>query len=309
MLIPLLTLLLPLMRFLPPVYRWRIRARIYRWYKQLRAVDAATRVPLAAPEQARLLGELSRIEEEVKQVSVPLSYAEPLYHLRLHIELLRSKLRGHGGGLRRGGRTSVMIRIERPAEITTPLVFDSPHSGRDYPPDFDHRIDRQILRQAEDSHVEALFAGVVRLGAPLLHALFPRSYIDPNRALEDLDGGMIDGPWPGTTLPGDKTRRGVGLIWRRLRGLGEIYDRRLTVAEVQHRIETCWHPYHAAPEGAPGHGARPLRPGLAPQLPFPCRRWATKPRRTAPQPARTSSWATATAAPATRASPASSPRR
>ena len=93
MLIPLLTLLLPLMRFLPPVYRWRIRARIYRWYKQLRAVDAATRVPLAAPEQARLLGELSRIEEEVKQVSVPLSYAEPLYHLRLHIELLRSKLR------------------------------------------------------------------------------------------------------------------------------------------------------------------------------------------------------------------------
>ena len=139
-----------------------------------------------------------------------------------------------------------MIRIERPAEITTPLVFDSPHSGRDYPPDFDHRIDRQILRQAEDSHVEALFAGVVLLGAPLLHALFPRSYIDPNRALEDLDGGMIDGPWPGTTLPGDKTRRGVGLIWRRLRGLGEIYDRRLTVAEVQHRIETCWHPYHAA---------------------------------------------------------------
>ncbi len=93
LLIPLITLMLPLMRFLPPVYRWRIRARIYRWYKQLRAIDSATRVPLAAPEQSRLLSELSRIEEEVKQVSVPLSYAEPLYHLRLHIELLRGKLR------------------------------------------------------------------------------------------------------------------------------------------------------------------------------------------------------------------------
>lgn len=139
-----------------------------------------------------------------------------------------------------------MIRIERPAEITVPLVFDSPHSGRDYPPDFDHRIDRQVLRQAEDSHVEALYAGVVALGAPLLHALFPRSYIDPNRALEDLDSEMIEGPWPEVTRPGDKTRRGVGLIWRRLRGLGEIYDRKLSVAEVQHRIETCWRPYHAA---------------------------------------------------------------
>ena len=102
LLIPLITLMLPLMRFLPPVYRWRIRARIYRWYKQLRAVDAATRVPLPEPEQARLLGELSRIEDEVKQVSVPLSYAEPLYHLRMHIELLRGKLRdaveGSDGG-------------------------------------------------------------------------------------------------------------------------------------------------------------------------------------------------------------------
>lgn len=142
-----------------------------------------------------------------------------------------------------------MIRIERPEKISLPLVFDSPHSGHDYPPDFDHRIDRQILHQAEDSHVETLYSGVVAHGAPLLHALFPRSYIDPNRALEDLDSGMIDGPWPDATRPGDKTERGVGLIWRRLRGLGEIYDRKLTVAEVQRRIETCWRPYHAALRG------------------------------------------------------------
>ena len=94
LLIPLITLMLPLIRFLPPVYRWRIRARIYRWYKQLRTVDAATNVMLPGSEQVRLLDELSRIEEEVKQVSVPLSFAEPLYHLRMHIELLRGKLRG-----------------------------------------------------------------------------------------------------------------------------------------------------------------------------------------------------------------------
>ena len=94
LLIPLITLMLPLIRFLPPVYRWRVRARIYRWYKQLRTVDAATGVTLPEDEQIRLLDELSRIEEEVKQVSVPLSFAEPLYHLRMHIELLRGKLHG-----------------------------------------------------------------------------------------------------------------------------------------------------------------------------------------------------------------------
>lgn len=139
-----------------------------------------------------------------------------------------------------------MIRIERPEETTLPLVFDSPHSGRDYPADFRHRIDRQVLRQAEDAHVEALYAGVVEQGAPLLHALFPRSYIDPNRALEDLDTSLLDGPWPQATTPGDKTKRGVGLIWRSLRGLGEIYDRKLSVEEVAGRIATCWQPYHDA---------------------------------------------------------------
>ena len=48
-----------------------------------------------------------------------------------------------------------MIRIERPSEISVPLVFDSPHSGHDYPPDFDYRIDRQILRQARQMAIEA----------------------------------------------------------------------------------------------------------------------------------------------------------
>ena len=98
MLIPLITLLVPLMRFLPPLYRWRIRSRIYRWYKELRAIDAAAQVSIEAAEQARLAGQLDRIEAEVKRVSVPLSYAESLYHLRLHIELLRDKLKETAAG-------------------------------------------------------------------------------------------------------------------------------------------------------------------------------------------------------------------
>ncbi len=91
-LIPVVALALPLLWFLPPIYRWRTRARIYRWYRELRAVDMAIRSKLWADERRRLLSELSRIETQTKMMAIPLSYAEPLYQLRVHIELLRCRL-------------------------------------------------------------------------------------------------------------------------------------------------------------------------------------------------------------------------
>ncbi len=139
------------------------------------------------------------------------------------------------------------FRIIPPEGTPVPVVFDSPHSGSIYPEDFDHILDPMLLRQAEDAHIEELFAPVATLGAPLLHALFPRSYIDPNRAETDLDITMIDGTWPGPVEPSSKTLdRGAGLIWRRMRGEGEMYDRLLTVPEIRHRIDTYWRPYHEA---------------------------------------------------------------
>lgn len=73
--------------------------------------------------------------------------------------------------------------ILRPKKQTTALVFDSPHSGNVYPDDFLFSSDMSDLRMAEDMYVDELFADVPQYGAPLLKALFPRSYIDPNRAL------------------------------------------------------------------------------------------------------------------------------
>ena len=138
------------------------------------------------------------------------------------------------------------LRIVAPVGDPVPVVYDSPHSGSIYPDDFDHILDPMVLRQAEDAHIEELFAPVA-LGASLLHALFPRSYIDPNRAETDLDVTMIDGDWTGPVEPSSKTlNRGAGLIWRRMRGEGEMYDRLLTVSAVRHRIDTCWQPYHDA---------------------------------------------------------------
>lgn len=128
-----------------------------------------------------------------------------------------------------------------------PVVFDSPHSGSIYPSDFDHRLDPMLLRQAEDAHIEELFAPVAVMGAPLLHALFPRAYIDPNRDVLDIDVEMIEGDWPDPVEPTYKTLgRGAGLIWRQMRDHGYLYDRKLTVEEVRNRIKTCWRPYHDA---------------------------------------------------------------
>ena len=139
------------------------------------------------------------------------------------------------------------VRVARPVVPTIPLVFDSPHSGSIYPADFDHVIDRMVLRRSEDAHVEELFSHVTAYGATLVHALFPRAYVDPNRKDDDIDVEMFSDEWTGPANPTYKTlQRKVGLIWRDMRAAGPIYDRKLTAAEAQSRIEGFWRPYHAA---------------------------------------------------------------
>ena len=87
-LVSIVAILIPLSRVVPPLYQFRIRSRIFRWYKQLRAVEdeQGTR-----PTDV-LLKELAEIEHNVEQVSVPLSYADELYSLRSHIHMVRKKL-------------------------------------------------------------------------------------------------------------------------------------------------------------------------------------------------------------------------
>ncbi len=91
LLIPLVALLWPLFKVVPPTYRWRMRAKIYRWYKQVKAVDLGLQ-DKQTPERLRsLMAELDRIEGEVSKITTPLPYASQLYDLRLHIELLRER--------------------------------------------------------------------------------------------------------------------------------------------------------------------------------------------------------------------------
>ena len=77
---------------MPPTYRWRVRKKIYRWYEKLQALDNKTHDNLTAENRMKLLQQLNNLEEDVRKVSVPLSYADELYSLRLHIGLVRDTL-------------------------------------------------------------------------------------------------------------------------------------------------------------------------------------------------------------------------
>ncbi len=136
--------------------------------------------------------------------------------------------------------------LSGPEAPALPLVCDSPHSGTDYPGDFKHAVPLALLRRGEDTHVEALWAAAPLVGATLLAAHFPRTYIDANRTLDDIDPELLAGAWPEPLAPGEKSRLGFGLIWRQMDATLPIYNRRLSVAEVQQRIARYYRPYHAA---------------------------------------------------------------
>lgn len=129
-----------------------------------------------------------------------------------------------------------------------PLILDSPHSGQFYPAGFEPVVSKRDLRRVEDSYVDQLFDQAPGFGATLLNAHFPRSFIDANRAASDIDPAMLDAPWTGVLQPTEKSRLGHGLIWKTYPPDRAMYRGKLSVAEVEHRIEEYWRPYHEALE-------------------------------------------------------------
>ncbi|WP_274425906.1 N-formylglutamate amidohydrolase [Chelativorans sp. YIM 93263] len=129
-----------------------------------------------------------------------------------------------------------------------PFVFNSPHSGRYYPPRFlaMSRLDATAIRRSEDSYVDELFAATAKAGAPLLSANFPRAYLDVNREPWELDPRMFREPVPSfANIRSSRVAGGLGTI-PKLVGEGlDIYARRLPLSEALARIEDIYKPYHA----------------------------------------------------------------
>jgi TRAP transporter TAXI family solute receptor len=95
--VALAALVIPLSKIVPPLYVWRVRSRVYRWYGELRAVEQAwegVNEDQREIVRADLLRRLDEIEEQVNHVSVPLAYADGLYGLRGHINIVRQRLQG-----------------------------------------------------------------------------------------------------------------------------------------------------------------------------------------------------------------------
>ena len=136
----------------------------------------------------------------------------------------------------------------RPRRLTAPLVFNSAHSGRDYPERFlaMTRLDQLSIRQSEDAFVDQLFARAPHLGTPLLRAHFPRAYLDVNREPWELDPGMFSEPLPqrfNTTSP--RVAAGLGTLARVVAENKPIYRELLSVDDARMRIEGIYQPYHA----------------------------------------------------------------
>lgn len=139
------------------------------------------------------------------------------------------------------------VFVRQPERQTVPVVFASPHSGRDYLERFIamSRLDPQSLRRSEDSFVDELFASAPRHGAPLLAALFPRAYCDANREAYELDPAMFSGPLPGqANSRSARVVAGLGTIARVVASGAEIYKDRLPISEIELRLDHCYRPYH-----------------------------------------------------------------
>ncbi len=141
------------------------------------------------------------------------------------------------------------FEIIRPPRAIWPVIFNSPHSGRHYPPAFiaRSRLNARILRSSEDAFVDELFKPVAKARAPLMHAFFPRAYVDLNRDMRELDPELFNPPLPADTLiDSQSVACGLGIIPRVVSEMVEIYDSRLDPAEAEARIEALYIPYHAS---------------------------------------------------------------
>ncbi|HMK88662.1 MAG TPA: N-formylglutamate amidohydrolase [Methylocystis sp.] len=141
------------------------------------------------------------------------------------------------------------FELSTPDELTSALVFSSPHSGDFYPKSFlaQTRLDAFTLRRSEDACADRLFRCAEALGAPMLRAAYPRAYLDLNREPYELDPRMFSEPLPDyANTRSLRVAAGLGTLPRVVSDAREIYAHKLPVAEALERVERIYRPYHAA---------------------------------------------------------------
>ena len=139
-----------------------------------------------------------------------------------------------------------VLRIYKRSSASVPIVYDSPHSGIIYPPEFKTTATKPQLKTARDAFVDELILESSNLGVAVLLADFPRTYIDPNRSTAEIDTSMLQGKWAREVQITRKLEVGMGLIRKFILPNVPMYPEKLSVAEVENRIKKYWSPYHRA---------------------------------------------------------------
>lgn len=157
------------------------------------------------------------------------------------------------GGTIPGTDDQPAFLISRPRQSTIPVLIAVPHAGRDYPADLlaHLRYPAEVAPRLEDRYIDLVAMRVAKAtGASLLVANAPRAMIDLNRSPDDVDWEMVARPRSSVIrtrlAAGRRSRSGLGLVPRRLPGLGELWRQKLHPADLSERIEQVHAPYHVA---------------------------------------------------------------
>ncbi|MCK5363544.1 MAG: TAXI family TRAP transporter solute-binding subunit [Gammaproteobacteria bacterium] len=112
MLLPLIAIIIPLTRVMPPIYKWRVRRRVYKWYKELRKLERDIHASVHDNDAADYGAILDRIDSDVRKVKIPWAYAEELYQLRLHIRYVRESLDNQSSAMGGAPRRSDALKSQ-----------------------------------------------------------------------------------------------------------------------------------------------------------------------------------------------------
>lgn len=140
-------------------------------------------------------------------------------------------------------------QIVMPENRNNPVIFNSPHSGANYPPEFvaSSQLSAWQLRLSEDCYVDELFENVTQMGCPMLKANFPRAYLDVNRAPWELDPEMFCDALPDyVQTSGIRVAGGLGTIPKKVSEKLEIYGKPMRFADARARVERYYFAYHHA---------------------------------------------------------------
>lgn len=144
------------------------------------------------------------------------------------------------------------IQRGNPASAPSPILIAVPHAGRNYPPALleNLRYPGEASLRLEDRFVDRIAEAVSRrTGTVLQIATAPRAMLDLNRSADDVDWSMVAEGVPQGSVrhaAGRRARSGLGLVPRRLPGMGELWRERITQAELEERISAIHRPYHSA---------------------------------------------------------------